>query len=111
MKVGLIVGLEVACRKQELPTLCVNNVKVENVYIHIYLPNTQTKTHCQFVVSVGNNNGINLVESIRKCSILRPKHSTILLVRKNTFAASPKNIITLFLKLKNPEMHKRHSFN
>lgn len=118
----LIVGISGACRREELTFLQLQNIKDMGSFILIEIPNTKTNVRREFTISIGNIEGVNLVEMFRKYSSLRPspiiEHSRFFLdyrsgkctrqcVGINTIGGVPRKIAE-FLKLPNPSTYTGH---
>ena len=119
----MIIGVAGACRKSELTFLRLENLKDEESYIKIRIPNTKTHSCREFAITKGDIEGHDFLEIIRKYMRLRPKgikHDRFFVkyaqgkcysqpIGINTFGMIPKNIAK-FLKLSNPELFTGHCF-
>ena len=119
----MIVGIAGACRKSELTFLLVENVVDEQTYFRVNIPNTKTKITREFAITVGDMDGLNFVEMIRKYITLRPpnvKHNRFFIkynngkcsvqpIGINTFGSLPKKIAE-FIGLPNPVLFTGHCF-
>jgi len=119
----LIIGLEGACRREEITNLLVTNVKDEGICFQVVIPNTKTKVSREFFITSGNIAGLNLVDVVRKYIKLRPnnyEHNRFLVgyragkcikqpIGINTVGSVPK-LIAKFLQLPNPEKYTGHCF-
>ncbi|KAJ8912394.1 hypothetical protein NQ315_013460 [Exocentrus adspersus] len=122
-KVGLVIGIAGACRKQELTNLLNEKVKDKGSVFHIEITTTKTKISREFFITSGGFEGINMVEIVRRYKSLRPSntgHDRFFVgfrqgvcirqpVGINTFGNMPKNIAS-FLNLPYLEQYTGHCF-
>ncbi|CAG9814340.1 unnamed protein product [Phaedon cochleariae] len=122
-KVAMIIGIYGACRKSELTFLRIEDVVDEHSYFLVNIPMTKTKVVREFIITMGDIDGLNLVEILRKYMKLCPqnlKHNRFFVkynsgkcgvqpVGINTFGNLPKTIAR-FIGLPNSVLFTGHCF-